>query len=193
MNHDSNTPTIVDWHMMFDLFRSRCKSQDERVHLESIFESQFMTAQAVAHKVSRGSQFCRQTARELLEDLQQELRPVTRVRQIRFQYDSFGEHQGRPFNECDLLGLFAMSADLVTLVSPGSTVELSMGRTHDGVELEIGSDCHSLENSRLSQLSGFQYLQRVLPVADYMDLKCPLGGAAMMINLNHQHNQQRIA
>jgi len=179
------------WRCVTDTFRLRVSCRQKTVHLNQCIDQQFMMVQMIRSSMVPGSRYQSSSLDNLLADLSRETKPLFQSLDLRFSYSCFGESPGIQFHEADFLGLWCLIMEITTMATSGSTIEINMGYLSHGIELEIGSDCPSLEQVRVSQSKAFEFASQLLPVADAFDLKCPLGGGAIQLNIAIQPSIQR--
>lgn len=159
--------------------------------LDRCVDGQFMKLQTVSKALRPGTCYSANNAADLLRDVAQELDGFHNARSVRFVTSVFGQPGPRPFHEKEFLGLWCVIMEFSSRVSPGSMIEANLGCFADGMELEIGSDCRSLEGLRILDAHAFQLATEWLEISRSEDLKCPLGGRAVQLDIQKERGQQR--
>ena len=188
-------PNIEMWHSVTDVFQSRAACPNQVARLNQCIDQQFMLVQTICSGIPRGSRYQATTSEKLMKDLHRELDGFLESTGLKFSSSCFGQTTGNQFDEQDFLGLWCLIMEIATMASNGSTIELSLGSFAEGLELEIGSDCQLLERVRILQSKALEFACQLMPVEKAIDLKCPLGGGAIQLNIvrHSQSGQRRTA
>ena len=81
--------------------------------------------------------------------------------------------------------------ELATRVESGSTIELTLGSLPHGIELEIGCDSRVVEQGELLASEAWEFTRHLISVDRAVDLKCPVGGCAIQLDLSNLSSFQR--
>ncbi len=176
-------PDLEAWQNVAETFRSRLASLHPTHGWNDCIDQKFMMVQAIRSDLRRGSRYQSASVEDMLGDLARDLEGLWSDLGLKFHPSSFGTSTGRRFYETDFLGIWCLILELATTTGRGSTIELSLGQFPEGMELEIGSDSPMLEQAGILESQAFRFVQDLLPVSRAVDLKCPLGGRAIQLDL----------
>ena len=184
-------PDLQAWQAIAETFRRRLSQSQPMDSLERCIDQKFMMVQMLRSGLRPGSRYQSRTAEALLHDLADDLGELLSAMNLQLTFSCFGQDANRSFYEHDYLGIWCLIVEVATMIEPGSTIELNLGSLPHGVELEIGSDSHALEKSGLLRSDAWHFVSQLISVTRAMDLKCPLGGGAIQLDLVGPPPEQR--
>ena len=190
-NSRNPSPSLDAWHCLAETLGTRVSCPRQTTHLKDCMDRQFMKVQAMRSGLPPGSRYQSSSVENLLRDLEQDLSGLFESMNLRFAHSCFGQSTSRRFNERDYLGLWCLVMEFATMATAGSTIETSIGSLSHGLELEIGSDCPSLEQAGILKSAAFEFASSLMPVSRAMNLKCPLGGGAIQLDIPGESPDQR--
>jgi hypothetical protein len=185
------TPDLSAWQGVATVFRQRIREPLVLQPLDHCIDSKFMLLQAIRSGLTPGARYKASSTESLLQDLSRDVRDVLAARGVHFRYGWFGDSPTPVYCEREYLGLWCLVMEFATVTGEGCAIELTVGHLPEGTELEIGSDSVSLEGTCFQESKAFQFASVLLPIRRAVDLKCPLGGGAVQLDLPHQEGQWR--
>jgi len=186
-------PDLETWRNVARSFLDRLNCKQQIDLLRSDLDRKFMAVQAICCGVKRPTYQWR-SVESLLTNLKQELSGLFQAMDLRFRHSSFGQTAVTPFTERDYIGWWCLVMEFATRATSGSAVEFSIGSLSQGIELEVGSDCPVLENADVLESVAFTFVNQLMPITRAQDLRCPLGGSAIQLDISSGNlRQHRIA
>ena len=190
-NSMSPSPDLNAWQGLADIFRRRLADTHRIESLNRCIDQKFMMVQMLRSGLQPGSRYRSRSAEQLLCDLADDLSELLKAMNVRLHFSCFGQASDRTWFENDYLGIWCLLMEVATMVRSGSTIEINLGCLPDGLELEIGSDSAALEKFQLLRSAAWNFASQLIPVTNARNLKCPLGGGAIQLDLPGPHPQQR--
>ena len=174
-------PNMDMWAAVTSSFRDRVSSPTRMISLRSCIEQRFMQVQGICCGVK--SNIAHQSIENLVNDLRSSLAGFLEATELTFQAACFGRTSANLFGDHDFVGMWCLIMEFATAASPNATTELNLGCLSHGMELEFGSDCKKHERTECLSSPAFEFASRLLPVTRATDLRCPLGGAAIQLDI----------
>lgn len=154
-----------------------------------------MMAQAMCNGLAPTQGMEMRSMEEVLSDLENEISGLFQFMELTFVCSCFGQTTLKQFGERAHLGWWCLVLEFATMARAGSTIEFNIGSLPHGIELEIGTDCRTLEHAEILGSPAFHFASQLMPVTRAIDLKCPLGGGAIQLDIlgNSSPSRRRAA
>ena len=179
----SNTPAPFEfWRQTIDGFQQRVATPGQREPLDECADRRFMQVQAICNGVVPKS-IPPMTGQAYLDGLEDELSTLFQILGVEFSTESYGQRQMACIDTRIATGLWCLILEIATMAAPGTRIEMSIGFFSGQLEVELGSDSSSLEQSCLLESQAFGMASQLMEISAARDLKCPLGGAAIQVNI----------
>ena len=192
MNYSKiSTPDIRAWQSLAEIFRNRLSGIKPIAPVNLCIDQKFMLVQLLHSDLQSGSRYQSRNVEKLVHDLATDLEGLLSSLDVKLSVSCFGNGQGRIFFENDYLGIWCLLMELATRVERGSTIELTLGSLSHGIELEIGCDSRSVESGELLASEAWEFTRQLISVDRAVDLKCPVGGCAIQLDLSGRTSSQR--
>ena len=177
--------------MTLESFQQRMETPRQNELLEAMIARQFLTAQAICRNVEVPHKWLGTSS--FFEHLKNETAEFLQHGEMQLVADGFGWARRAQFDARNFLALWCLTLEFATLASPGSSIEISIGNLPTRLEMEVGSDCHVLENHISAHSPALEFVCRLFPKATGTSLNCPVGGAAIQLCIPSQHGRQTRA